>query len=172
MPALPIIMGLSALLQGGMGVYNSIQSANKMNEYSELLRSRMAMNDAKIAQAESPTLSPMGQAYLTAGEQKLKDNTDSLKGISAVSGSGLDAAKAKAVYSSTLGGLVSDLYSKDYALKQARLNALEGYGNTLYNGYVNSVASQASENAKAASQLYSGAVNSAVGAFDPEKLNN
>ena len=171
MPLLTIASLIGSGLQLAGGVYNSITSAQKMNQYRDLLQSRMALNDAKIAQAESPTLSPMGQAYLTAAQQKLKDNTDSLKGIAAVSGGGLDEAKAKAVYGSTLGGLVSDLYSKDYALKQARLNALEGYGSSLYNGYLNSISQQASENAKAASQLYAGAVSTGVGAFDPKSMN-
>ena len=170
-----------------MGIYNSYQSSQKMDDYRAALQSRMAQNEAKQAQAESPTLSPVGQSYLTAAEQKLKDQTDSLKGISAVSGSGLDVAKAKSVYSSTLGGLVSDLYSKDYALKQSRLNALEGYGNTLYKGYLNSIAQQAQQNAQAAGQGYAGAVSLATAflspdtagagttkideSFDPTKLN-
>lgn len=151
-----------------MGIYNSYQSRQKMDDYRAALQSRMAQNEAKQAQAESPTLSPVGQSYLTAAEQKLKDQTDSLKNISAVSGSGLDVAKAKSVYSSTLGGLVSDLYSKDYALKQSRLNALEGYGNTLYKGYLNSIAQQAQQNAQAASQGYAGAVSAATSFLSPD----
>lgn len=169
--ALALAQMIGSGLQLAGGFYNSIKSANKMNQYRDLLQSRMALNDAKISQAESPTLSPTGQAYLTAAEQKLKDSTDSLRGIAAVNGGGLDEAKAKAVYGSTLGGLVSDLYSKDYALKRQRLNALEGYGNSLYNGYLNSIAQQGAQNAQAASQLYAGAVNSGVGAFDPTSLN-
>lgn len=158
-------------LQGARGIYNSWQSKQKMDQYRNALQSRMALIDAKIAEAESPTLSPTGQAYLTAAQETLKDQTDSLKGISAVNGGGLKAAKAKGVYSSTLGGLVSNLYAKDYALKQYRLNALEGYGNSLYNNYLNSEAQQALQNAAAASQLFSGAVSSAVGAFDPSNMN-
>jgi Tfp pilus assembly protein PilE len=159
---------ISLLASLGMGIYNSYQSSQKMDDYKAALQSRMAQNEAKQAQAESPTLSPVGQSYLTAAEQKLKDQTDSLKNISAVSGSGLDVAKAKSVYSSTLGGLVSDLYSKDYALKQSRLNALEGYGNTLYKGYLNSIAQQAGENTKAASQGYAGAVSAATSFLSPD----
>lgn len=172
---------LALLAQLGMGAYNSYQSSQKMNEYRTALQSRMAQNEAKQAQAESPTLSPVGQSYLTAAEGALKKQTDSLKGISAVNGGGLDEAKAKNVYSSTLGGLVSDLYSKDYALKQSRLNALEGYGNSLYNSYLGSIAGQAQQNAAAASQNFGGAVSTAAGAFapnttpaeelDPTKLN-
>lgn len=169
---------IALLASLGMGIYNSVQSSQKMNDYRSALQSRMAQNEAKIAQANSTTLSPVGQSYLTAAEQKLKDQTDSLKGITAVNGGGLDAAKAKSVYSSTLGGLVSDLYSKDYALKQSRLNALEGYGNSLYNSYLGSIAQQAGENAKAASQGYAGAVSAATSflspdttGLDPEKLN-
>lgn len=170
-----------------MGIYNSYQSSQRMNDYRSALQSRMAQNEAKQAQAQSTSLSPVGQSYLTAAEQKLKDQTDSLKGISAVSGNGLDAAKAKSVYSSTLGGLVSDLYGKDYALKQQRLNALEGYGNQLYNSYINTIANQAQQNAQAASQNYAGAVSAATSflspdttasggskidySFDPTKLN-
>ena len=152
----------------GMGIYNSVQSSQKMNEYRSALSARMAQNAAKQAQAESPTLSPVGQSYLTAAEGALKKQTDSLKGIAATSGSGLNEAKAKSVYSSTLGGLVSDLYSKDYALKQSRLNALEGYGNALYGQYLGGIAQQAGENAKAASQGYAGAVSAATSLFSPD----
>jgi hypothetical protein len=67
-----------------------------------------------------------------------------------------------------LGGLVSDLYSKDYALKQSRLNALEGYGNALYGQYLGGIAQQAGENAKAASQGYAGAVSAATSLFSPD----
>jgi len=178
---------IALLASLGMGIYNSYQSSQRMNDYRSALQSRMAQNEAKQAQAQSTSLSPVGQSYLTAAEQKLKDQTDSLKGISAVSGNGLDAAKAKSVYSSTLGGLVSDLYGKDYALKQQRLNALEGYGNQLYNSYINTIANQAQQNAQAASQNYAGAVSAATSflspdttasggskidySFDPTKLN-
>ena len=163
---------ISLLASLGMGAYNSYKSSQKMNEYRSALQSRMAQNEAKQAQAESPTLSPVGQSYLTAAENTLKKNTDSLKGIAATSGSGLNEAKAKNVYSSTLGGLVSDLYSKDYALKQSRLNALEGYGNQLYNGYLSSIAQQAGENAKAASQGYAGAVSAATSFLSPDTTGN
>jgi len=178
---------IALLASLGMGIYNSYQSSQRMNDYRSALQSRMAQNEAKQAQAQSTSLSPVGQSYLTAAEQKLKDQTDSLKGISAVSGNGLDAAKAKSVYSSTLGGLVSDLYGKDYALKQQRLNALEGYGNQLYNSYINTIANQAQQNAQAASQNYAGVVSAATSflspdttasggskidySFDPTKLN-
>lgn len=159
---------ISLLASLGMGVYNSVQSNNRMNDYRAALQSRMAQNQAKQAVASSPTLSPVGQSYLTAAENTLKNNTDSLKGIAATGGSGLNEAKAKSVYSSTLGGLVSDLYSKDYALKQSRLNALEGYGNQLYNGYLANLGQQASENAKAASQNYAGAVSAATSFLSPD----
>ena len=164
-------MILASLAQLGLGAYNSYKSRQRMDQYRSDLQSRMGLNEEKIAQADSTSLSPTGQAYLTAAKETLKDQTDSLKGIAAVNGGGLSEAKAKDVYRKTLGGLVSDLYSKDYALKQRRLNALEGYGNSLYNGYLNSLSQQAAENAKAASQLYSGAVSTASGAFDPTSLN-
>ena len=151
-----------------MGIYNSVQSGQKMDEYRSALSARMAQNAAKQAQAESPTLSPVGQSYLTAAEGALKKQTDSLKGIAATSGSGLNEAKAKSVYSSTLGGLVSDLYSKDYALKQSRLNALEGYGNALYGQYLGGIAQQAQQNAQAASQGYAGAVSAATSFLSPD----
>jgi hypothetical protein len=151
-----------------MGIYNSVQSGQKMNEYRSALSARMAQNAAKQAQAESPTLSPVGQSYLTAAEGALKKQTDSLKGIAATSGSGLNEAKAKSVYSSTLGGLISDLYGKDYALKQQRLNALEGYGNALYNQYLSGIAQQASQNEQAASQNYAGAVSAATSLLSPD----
>lgn len=151
-----------------MGIYNSVQSSNRMNEYRSALQSRIAQNQAKQAQAESPTLSPVGQSYLTAAEGTLKKQTDSLKGIAATSGSSLNEAKAKDVYSSTLGGLVSQLYGKDYALKQSRLNALEGYGNALYGQYLGGIAQQAGENAKAASQGYAGAVSAATAYLSPD----
>lgn len=160
---------LASLIGSGLqligGFANSGLSASRMNKYRESLQSRMALNDAKIAAADTARLTPTGQAYLTAAQQQLKDQTDSLKGIAAVNGGGLDTAKAKSVYGKTLGGLVSDLYSKDYALKQQRLNTLEGYGNSLYNSYLNSISQQSAQNAAAASQLYKGAVGSALGAF-------
>lgn len=160
----------SALQLIGGGI-NSARSASQMNKYRDALQSRMTLNDAKIAAAETSRLTPAGQAYLTAAQQQLKDQTDSLKGIAAVNGGGLDTAKAKDVYGKTLGSLVSDLYAKDYALKQQRLSALEGYGNSLYNSYVNGYSQQAAQNAAAASQLYKGAVSSAVGAFDPSLMD-
>lgn len=159
---------ISLLASLGMGAYNSYRSSQKMNDYRNALQSRMAQNAAKQAQAESPTLSPVGQSYLTAAENTLKKQTDSLKGIAATSGSGLNEAKAKDTYSSTLGGLVSNLYAKDYALKQSRLNALEGYGNQLYNGYLSSIAQQATQNAQAASQNYAGAVSAATSLLSPD----
>lgn len=159
---------ISLLASLGMGIYNSVQSRNRMDEYRSALQSRIAQNQAKQAQAESPTLSPVGQSYLTEAENTLKKQTDSLKGIAATSGSGLNEAKAKDVYSSTLGGLVSQLYGKDYALKQSRLNALEGYGNALYGQYLGGIAQQAGENAKAASQNYAGAVSAATAYLSPD----
>lgn len=159
---------IALLASLGMGIYNSVQSSNRMNEYRSALQSRIAQNQAKQAQAESPTLSPVGQSYLTAAEGTLKKQTDSLKGIAATSGSSLNEAKAKDVYSSTLGGLVSQLYGKDYALKQSRLNALEGYGNALYGQYLGGIAQQAGENAKAASQGYAGAVSAATAYLSPD----
>ena len=63
---------LIALLASlGMGIYNSYQSSQKMDEYRSALSARMAQNAAKQAQAESPTLSPVGQSYLTAAEGAL-----------------------------------------------------------------------------------------------------
>ncbi len=165
MAALTIASLIAAGLQAGLGAYNSYRSGQLMNKYKDSLQSRMALNDAKIAAADTARLTPTGQAYLTAAEQQLKDQTDSLKGIAAVNGGGLDTAKANSVYNKTLGNLVSDLYSKDYATKQHRLNTLEGYGNSLYNSYLNSISQQSAQNAAAASQLYKGAVGSALGAF-------
>lgn len=159
---------ISLLASLGMGIYNSVQSRNRMDEYRSALQSRIAQNQAKQAQEESPTLSPIGQSYLTEAENTLKKQTDSLKGIAATSGSSLNEAKAKDVYSSTLGGLVSNLYGKDYALKQSRLNALEGYGNALYGQYLGGIAQQAGENAKAASQGYAGAVSAATAYLSPD----
>ena len=159
---------ISLLASLGMGIYNSVQSRNRMDEYRSALQSRIAQNKSQQAQAESPTLSPVGQSYLTEAENTLKKQTDSLKGIAATSGSGLNEAKAKDVYSSTLGGLVSQLYGKDYALKQSRLNALEGYGNALYGQYLGGIAQQAGENAKAASQGYAGAVSAATAYLSPD----
>ena len=158
---------ISLLASLGMGIYNSVQSRNRMEEYRSALQSRMAQNEAKQAAANNPALSPVGQSYLTAAEDTLKKNTDSLKGIAATGG-GLNEAKAKDVYSSTLGGLVGNLYAKDYALKQSRLNALEGYGNQLYNQYLGGIAQQAGENAKAASQNYAGAVSAATSFLSPD----
>ena len=171
MAALTIASLIAAGLQAGLGAYNSYRSGQLMNRYRDSLQSRMALNDAKIAAADNTRLTPAGQAYLTAAQQQLKDQTDSLKGIAAVNGGGLDAAKANSAYNKTLGNLVSDLYSKDYSKKQHRLNALEGYGNSLYNSYLNSISQQSAQNAAAASQLYSGAVKTAVGAFDPSDMN-
>lgn len=159
---------ISLLASLGMGIYNSVQSRNRMDEYRSALQSRIAQNKAQQAQAESPTLSPIGQSYLTEAENTLKKQTDSLKGIAATSGSSLNEAKAKDVYSSTLGGLVSQLYGKDYALRQSRLNALEGYGNQLANLNLRSIADQAGQNAAAASQNYAGAVSAATAYLSPD----
>lgn len=163
---------ISLLASLGMGIYNSVQSRNRMEEYRSALQSRMAQNEAKQAAANNPALSPVGQSYLTEAENTLKKQTDSLKGIAATGGGGLNEAKAKDVYSSTLGGLVGNLYAKDYALKQSRLNALEGYGNQLYNQYLGGVAQQAGENAKAASQNYAGAVSAATSFLSPDTTGN
>lgn len=162
---------IALLASLGIGAYNSYKSSQRMNEYRDALTGRMARNEAQQAQAQSPTLSPVGQSYLTSAEQTLKKQTDSLKGIAATGGSGLNDAKAKSVYSSTLGGLISDLYGKDYALKQQRLNALEGYGNQLYGGYLSSIAQQAQQNAQAAGQGYAGAVSAATSFMSPDTLN-
>ena len=64
--------------------------------------------------------------------------------------------------------MVGNLYAKDYALKQSRLNALEGYGNQLYSQYLGGIAQQAGENAKAASQGYAGAVSAATSFLSPD----
>ena len=66
----------------GMGIYNSVQSSQKMDEYRSALATRMAQNAAKQAQAESPTLSPVGQSYLTASEGALKQ--ESILGLAQV----------------------------------------------------------------------------------------
>lgn len=142
-----------------------------MDRYNEALKARMSRNDAKIAEAESPELSAIGQSYLTSAKEALKDNTDSLKGITAVNGGGLDVAKAKDVYSSSLASLTNKLYAQDYMTRQARINALEGYGNQLYNTYLSGIQQNAQQNAQAASNAFAGMASAASGAFDKKIVN-
>lgn len=156
----------SALVSLGSGVYSSIKSAQAMRKYNSELQSRLALNDAKIADAESPELSAVGQNYLTQAQDTLKTATDQLKGVDAVNGGGLDAAKAKSVYGDTMGKLVGSLYANDYALKQQRLNALEGYNNALYGQYLAGINANAQQNAMAASTAFGNIGSSLSGIVD------
>lgn len=156
----------SSLVNLGSGVYSMYKSADAMKQYNAGLQSRMALNDAKISEAQSPELSAVGQNYLTQTQDALKTSTDQLKGIDAVNGGGLDSAKAKSVYGDTLGRLVGNLYANDYALKQQRLNALEGYNNALYAQYLQDMGRQGQQNALAASSAFGNMGSSLSGLID------